>query len=106
MRNAQTRKGLQKLMRRRACSHECQATPGFDPRATFGIDPLGLSQLLRLLRRGPLRHKSRAVLLVQSIDIASDRDDVVVVQQPIENRRCRDGVAEYGSPLAPGAIAG
>jgi hypothetical protein len=33
------------------------------PLATFGIDPLGLSQLLQFLLHGSLRHESRSPLL-------------------------------------------
>src|SRR4051794_16597497 len=40
--------------------------------------------------------------LAQPVAVAADRDDVTVVQQPVEDCGRDDGIAEHGAPLADG----
>src|SRR5215471_1056068 len=45
-------------------------------------------------------------LLAEPVAIATDGNDVAVVEEAVEDSGCHHGIAEYRSPLADRAIAG
>lgn len=87
--------------RLRSCA--CQATSKSDPLATRKLTPLPWSTLCCL--PAPGRHfgfgeKAGAAFLAEPVAVATDREDVAVVEQPIEDRGRDDRIAEDGAPFA------
>jgi len=49
--------------------------------------------------------QASAALRSQAVAVAAVRDDVAVVQQPIKDGCCHDGIAEHAAPLGHRAVA-
>jgi hypothetical protein len=56
--------------------------------------------------RAGLLQKASPALFTQPVAIATDGDDLAVVEQPVEDHGGDDRIAEHGSPLADGAVRG
>jgi hypothetical protein len=77
------------------------------PRATKNCPPWFSCRCVsgRLWRSGLLQ-KTTAAFGTQTIAVATDGDDVAMVQQPVQNGCGDDGVAKNRAPLANVAIGG
>ena len=64
--------------------------------------------LIRLWFQMPQRTfaEARCGVFAEAVAVTSDRDDMAMVKQAIEDRRCDDNIAEDGTPFTNGAVRG
>ncbi|MDO5759133.1 MAG: hypothetical protein Q4P24_17045 [Rhodobacterales bacterium] len=83
-------------------SSDIRIWPGGDMKnwPTFSLIQLWFQMPQRTLQ------KPAAAFFAAAVAVTSDRDDMAMVKQAIEDRRCDDNIAEDGTPFTDGAVRG